>query len=594
MELADSNGLMRLMTAEKGAETPMDKYIRFKNNINLWYMEMDKAGLTKEEQKTLEPYFLSSYGVPPSQEQMMKMLMDENICAFSLADANGARKIVGKKQMSKIPELKEKVMSQAKSPALGQYVWTCGIGPQLGYSFSIIHALAYSFIGYQTALEGTDYPLYWNTACLNINSGMITEDSEGDYEEDETTGKKKSTKYDKNAKALGDIIARGIKVSLIDINKSEFTFSPDPETNTIVYGLKGVNKVGDDVINQIIAGRPYTGIKDFMNRCPVNKTIMISLIKAGAFDELDKSWAGANGVEPRVGIMCYYISRICEPKSKLNLQNFNGLVQKNLIPAPLEKCKRVFNINSFLKKQNFSITADIYEEIDNIVNIESTTSQMVNNFFVIDSKKWKSIYDEVMSEAKDWIKENQNEILEKYNWLLFKECWDKYAVGTVSAWEMDSLCFYYHKHELADINKDKYGISDFETLPSIPAVARTFRKNGVDIPIYKITKIVGTVIGKNATKGSISLLTTGGVVSVKLSKEYFANYNKQISVIGEDGKKHVVEKGWFTRGQKIMCTGFRRDDTFVCKTYKDTNAHQLYKITEINGSDIEITHDRAE
>ena len=59
---------MRLMTAEKGAESPIDKYVRFKNNISLWYKEMDEAGLTKKEQKTLEPYFLNSYGVPPSQE----------------------------------------------------------------------------------------------------------------------------------------------------------------------------------------------------------------------------------------------------------------------------------------------------------------------------------------------------------------------------------------------------------------------------------------------------------------------------------------------------------------------------------------------
>ena len=67
LELADANGLMRLMTSEKGEETPMDKYIRYKNNLNLWYQEMDNAGLTKEEQKTIEPYFKSSFGVPPSQ-----------------------------------------------------------------------------------------------------------------------------------------------------------------------------------------------------------------------------------------------------------------------------------------------------------------------------------------------------------------------------------------------------------------------------------------------------------------------------------------------------------------------------------------------
>ncbi len=122
MEMADANGLMRLMTAEKGQEPPMDKYIRFKNNIDLWYKEMDEYGLTKEEQKTLEPYFKSSHGVPPSQEQLMRMLMDENICHFSLKDANAARKIVGKKQMSKIPALRQQILDQAASPCLGHYV----------------------------------------------------------------------------------------------------------------------------------------------------------------------------------------------------------------------------------------------------------------------------------------------------------------------------------------------------------------------------------------------------------------------------------------------------------------------------------------
>ena len=43
-----------------------------------------------------------------------------------------------KKQMAKIPELKEKVLKQATSERLGQYVWKFGAGPQMGYSFSIV------------------------------------------------------------------------------------------------------------------------------------------------------------------------------------------------------------------------------------------------------------------------------------------------------------------------------------------------------------------------------------------------------------------------------------------------------------------------
>lgn len=131
-EMSDANGLMRLMTGEKGAEQPIDKYVRFKNDISLWYEEMDDAGLTSTEQKSLEPYFLKSYGVPPSQEQMMQILMDPDICNFTLAEANAARKIVGKKQVEKIPELRDKVLKQAKSLKLGQYIWTYGLSPQMG------------------------------------------------------------------------------------------------------------------------------------------------------------------------------------------------------------------------------------------------------------------------------------------------------------------------------------------------------------------------------------------------------------------------------------------------------------------------------
>ena len=87
---------MRLMPEGEGMESPLDKYVKFKNNIKLWYKEMSDAGLTREEQQTLEPYFLKSYGVPPSQEDLMQMLMDKDICNFSLKDANTARKIVGK------------------------------------------------------------------------------------------------------------------------------------------------------------------------------------------------------------------------------------------------------------------------------------------------------------------------------------------------------------------------------------------------------------------------------------------------------------------------------------------------------------------
>ena len=70
-------------------------------------------------------------------------------------------------------------------------------------------------------------------------------------------------------------------------------------------------------------------------------------------------------------------------------------------------------------------------------------------------------------------------------------------------------------------------------------------------------------------------------------------FGKQISEKQDDGHKKVIEKSWFTRGTKIMVTGFRRDDMFVAKTYKNTATHQLYKILNVKSNgELELTHDR--
>ena len=595
LEMSDANGLMRLMTAEKGAETPMEKYIRFKNNLNLWYQEMDKAGLTKQEQKTLEPYFKQSYGVPPSQEQLMRMLMDENICSFTLKEANAARKIVGKKQMAKIPELHQQVLNKATSTALGKYVWERGIGPQMGYSFSIIHSLAYSFIGVQTIYLAINWnPIYWNTACLIVNSASLENEEDDD---DDGNTKDKSTDYSKLAKAIGDITSRGIKVSLIDINKSGFSFEPDELNNEILFGLKGVNKIGGPVIDQIISGRPYTGIIDFINRCPLNKTQMVSLIKSGAFDKIDNKWASEICKEnPRYAIMAYYVSLVCDPKKRLTLQNFNGLLKSGLIPEELNKQKQVFVFNKFLKDNKKVGKYYVFDE--GSLNFYSqyydlNELDVINGITCILQTKWDKIYQKEMDEVRDWLKENQNEVLNQYNNLLFNETWNKYATGNISAWEMESLCFYYHEHELANIDKHKYGIVNFSTLSYEPEVDYFFKRAGRDIPIFKLYKIAGTIISKNNTKASVAILTTDGVVNVKFTKEYYAMYNRQISEVQADGSKKVLEKGWFSRGTKIMVTGYRREDTFVAKTYKATSTHQLYRIMNVEGRNITLEHERV-
>lgn len=593
LEMADANGLMRLM-GEDGEERPMDKYYRFKQNIQLWYDEMTKFGLTKEEQKTLEPYFKSSYGVPPSQEQLMRMLMDDKICHFSLGEANAARKIVGKKQMNKIPALHEKVLEQAASDKLGQYVWKCGVGPQMGYSFSVIHALAYSFIGVQTLFIATNWnPIYWDCACLIVNSGSLEDDDELEIEEDENTEsisvkKTASTDYGKIAKAMGEIMSAGIKLSLVDINNSDYGFKPDAKNNQILYGMKGLLNVSDAVIDDIIKNRPYVSPRDFILKVHPNKQAMISLIKGGAFDTM---------IDRKI-CMGWYIWETCDKKKRITLQNMGGLIKYNLLPEKTDEqvmARRVYEFNRYLKSV-CKVKGDAinYHVDDRAMNflIEIEHDDLLEGY-ALNMKAWDKIYQKWMDIFREWIAEDKEQILQNLNEKIFKDDWDKYAQGTLSAWEMQALCFYYHEHELSHVDTQRYGFVDFDKLPQEPVIERTFTKGAKQINIFKLNKICGTCIAKNKTKSTVTILTTSGVVNVKFRKEYFSLFDKQISEKQEDGTKKVREKSWFNRGNMIIVMGIRSGDDFISKKYASSNGHQLYKIDKINeDGSLEIRSDR--
>ena len=569
LEMADANGLMRLM-GEDGEERPMDKYYRFKQDIRLWYDEMTRFGLTSAEQKTLEPYFKTSYGVPPSQEQLMKMLMDKDICNFTLGEANAARKVVGKKQMNKIPELHEKVLNQAASEKLGQYVWKCGVGPQMGYSFSVIHALAYSFIGVQTLYIATRWnPIYWNTACLIVNSGATDPDNGG------------QTDYSKIAKAMGEIINAGINLSLVDINSSGYGFKPDAKHNRILYGMKAMLNVGDDIIEATIANRPYVSVRDYLNRVKPGRQAMISLIKGGAFDEM----------MDRKTCMAWYIWETCDKKKRITLQNMSGLIKYNMLPEDNENevdARRVFEFNRYLKAIcKMKNDAEYYHLDDRAIDFLNEMGydaliECTGTDYRLNMKKWDKEYQTWMDIFRNWIAENKDDILQELNEKIFKEDWDKYAQGNLSSWEMEALCFYYHEHELSHVNTDRYGFVDFYELSEDPVVEKTFSRGGKDINIFKLYKICGTCIAKNKIKSTVSILTTSGVVNVKFRKEYFSLFDKQISERGEDGVKHVVEKSWFNRGNMIVVMGIRSGDDFISKKYASSGGHQLYKIDEIH------------
>ncbi len=575
-QLSAINALIRLMPQEKGAETPVDRYYRIKNNPNEWYIEMDSYGLSKEEQSVIKEYCENTYGTLPLQDDLMLMMMDKRLFGFDLEDANSARKVIGKKLVNKIPELHKKILDKAKSPALGKYIYDVLFSSQLGYAFNAEHCYSYSMIGLQCAYLAVKYPsIYWNTGCLRVDSGLEEE---------------ASTNYGKIAKAVGKINNQGINFSLIDINKSEYMFEPDEENNRIIYGLKAVTGINGETIQKIVENRPYISLQDFLERTPLNKTAMISLIKAGAFDQFDE----------RKNIMREYIWSVCEPKKRLTLQNFNALIEANLIPQEINFQKRVFVFNKALKvnckfEDYYSLKSDNYYKFYTKF-FDVDLLEPLGNKVGIKQKTWKKLYDEAMKPAKEYLKNHQSELLDKLNNSIFDSIWNKYAQGNYSSWEMDSLGMYYHKHELSSIDNKIYEIESFKNLPSSPEVETTFKRKGAEIPIYKLHRIAGTVIAKDDIHSSISVLTVdSGVVTVKMNRDYYAMYNRRISEVQKDGTKKVIEQGWFSKGTLVVLQGIRRGDSFFLKNYKKSAYHQLYKITEIhsNGT-VEMTNERAE
>jgi len=91
-QMALANSIMRLMGNED--MVPLERYVRFKNDIALWYKEMADAGLNAAEVKVLEKYLLPNSGCSVEQEDMMELLMDAQIVGFDMKWANKARKAV--------------------------------------------------------------------------------------------------------------------------------------------------------------------------------------------------------------------------------------------------------------------------------------------------------------------------------------------------------------------------------------------------------------------------------------------------------------------------------------------------------------------
>jgi DNA polymerase-3 subunit alpha len=601
IELAQTNSLMRLQQQFGAIESPTETYVRFKNNIIEAYKEMDEYKVPKKDQKILEKVLRDFKFVADTQEAIMAVVRIPELTRFTVGESHKLRKAIGKKSESVFAETRQMFYEKGKQYNINintlNYIWEVQVTRQKGYAFSILHCIAYTFIALQELYLYQNYsPIYWNTACLTVNAGA--DDEDGD----------KSTNYGKIAKAIGDIQYKGIKVTLPNVNTATFGFKPDVENNQIIFGLKGICGIGDSIAKAIIEKRPYENLKDFLSKMNNYKnaeednkfgdSAVITLIKAGAFDELLQM--------DRISIMKLFIEKISNPLNDLSMGNIETLKELNLLTKDqiefelrLYKFRKYIYSKKFFTKQTGKSDSTKYYLLDSKFAepffFQHFETNMVedkdyeyneNGNILVKKGSLDREYNKLIENFKEKMLNNK-ELTNAVNKKRFRDLWEEKVKGTISKWEMDALSFYYHEHELSHINKEKYLISTYEDLPKIPIITEKYMWKGQERPRFKLYKICGTVLDKNKLKHTVTLLTPTGITTIKLYKGQFGFYDKQISHTFEgDNKKTVLEKSWFTRGNKLLVTGYRREDQFVPKKYIDSayrHTLQLIKDIDENG-----------
>lgn len=447
------------------------------------------------------------------------------------------------------------------------------------------------------------YPhIYWQTACLTINASANEDVEDG-----------KSTNYGKVASAISNMQLNGVKIALPYINQAKFGFSPDRENNQIIFGLKGLNGVGDDAVRLIVAKRPYSSFEDFLKKVEskVDTKCIINLIKAGCFDELEPSMS-------RERLMNVYAHHLGYSKAglkeSLNMQNFPSIAELGIVPPAFDFEKRLFYFKKYVFSKHNEIEKNVYlmdTEAKAFFDAELYRSFKEGEHYIISEngdyallkKSFDKYYKSAVNRLAEWVINPST--VSVYNESALKNyvnnLYSKYCEGTQSKWEMDSLSFYHSKHELADLDEDSYGISSWGSIPEEPVVEsveeKVNKKGEVSQFVkYRLYKIAGTVLDKNGNGHSIALLTPNGVATVKFYDGAFTHYSKQVSVVDPDsGKKKVIEKSWFDRGTKLLITGIRRGDTFFPKRYFDSvYQHTVCKIEAVSedGKHMELKYDR--
>jgi DNA polymerase-3 subunit alpha len=225
----------------------------------------------------------TTYGLIVYQEQVQQIA--QKVAGYTLGKADLLRRAVGKKKKevldAEFVPFSEGMRANGYSDAAIKKLWDILV-PFSDYAFNKAHTAAYGLISYWTAYLKANYPAEYMAALLT----SVRDDK------------------DKSALYLGECRRMGIKVLPPDVNESVAQFAA--VGTDIRFGMQAIRNVGRNVVDAIVQARQTKGrfasFEDFLRKCPAvvcNKRTVESLIKAGAFDDLQHTRMGLVQVHER-------------------------------------------------------------------------------------------------------------------------------------------------------------------------------------------------------------------------------------------------------------------------------------------------------
>jgi len=221
----------------------------------------------------LESICSETYGIIVYQEQVQQAA--SKLAGYTLGQADLLRRAMGKKDMEKMAKEREVFVEGCarvnQIPAKQANAIFDFLEKFAQYGFNKSHSAAYGLISYQTAYLKANHPVEFMAGLLGneINN------------------------TDKIATFVTECGRMGITILPPDVNKSALTFLPEelPGGRAIRFGLAAIKNVGEAAMEAAIADRKANGLfksmEDFCSRLDsrtVNKKILESLVKSGAFD----------------------------------------------------------------------------------------------------------------------------------------------------------------------------------------------------------------------------------------------------------------------------------------------------------------------